>query len=295
MYTTEYIQYLSTEKRFSAHTIRAYHSDIEQFRTFLETDYNNSDITTALSSQIRSFVASLMDQKTNSKSVNRKLTCLRSYYKYCLRHQYIIANPMSKVVSPRNSKRLPYFIEQESMNNLFENIAFEDSFIGHRDKAILETFYGTGMRLNELRTLTISNIDFSQKTVKVLGKRNKERIIPFGNKMRESLTDYISILEESFDTSKHNNFLFVSIKGEQLCPKSIYLIVRKYVDQITTIGKRSPHILRHTFATHLLNEEAPLNAIKEMLGHTSLASTQIYSHNSINRLKNIYKQAHPRA
>ena len=295
MYTHEYFQYLKSEKRFSVHTIRAYQSDLDQFCLFMKSEFEISDITIVHPSQIRSFVAWMMDCKTSARSVNRKLTCLRSYYKYCIRQQYLIANPMNKVVSPKNSKRLPYYIEQKDINHLFNDIIFDDNFLGFRDKAILETFYGTGMRLNELRTLTISNLDLNQKTLKVIGKRNKERIIPFGDTMRQSLEAYINILEESFDNSKQNNYLFVSVKGEQLNPKSIYLIVRKYIDQITTIGKRSPHILRHTFATHLLNEEAELNAIKEMLGHSSLASTQIYSHNSISRLKNIYKQAHPRA
>jgi integrase/recombinase XerC len=202
---------------------------------------------------------------------------------------------MGKVVSPRNSKRLPYYIEQEGMKNLFSEGRFEENFIGYRNKAILETFYGTGMRLNELRTLTLEHLDLDQNTLKVIGKRNKERIIPFGDTMKKAILEYLSIKEESFDNPKQNDFLFVSQSGNELDPKTIYIIVRKYTDQVTTIGKRSPHILRHTFATHLLNEEAPLNAIKEMLGHSSLASTQIYSHNSISRLKNIYKQAHPRA
>jgi integrase/recombinase XerC len=167
--------------------------------------------------------------------------------------------------------------------------------MGLRDKAILETFYGTGMRLSELRGLKISDIDFSKKTLKVLGKRNKERIIPFGDTMKSTLEEYLQIREESFENLEQSNYLFVNVKGAELNPKSIYIIVRKYIDQITTIGKRSPHVLRHTFATHLLNEGAELNAIKEILGHSSLTSTQIYSHNTINRLKNIYKQAHPRA
>ncbi len=295
MYTTEFIQYLISERRLSAHTVRAYTSDMEQFKLFLKNEYEIEDTTKAQSVHIREFAAHLMDNKVSSKSVNRKLTCLRTYYKYCLRQQYIILSPMNKVVSPRNSKRLPYFIELEGMNNLFTNITFEDNFTGYRNKAILETFYGTGIRLNELRHLTIRNVNLSENTIKVLGKRNKERIIPFGSHVKNALENYLQILKDSFEEIKQNDTLFVSIKGETLNPKSIYLIVRKYIDQITTIGKRSPHILRHTFATHLLNEEAPLNAIKEMLGHTSLSSTQIYSHNSINRLKNIYKQAHPRA
>lgn len=295
MHTPEFIQYLTTEKRYSAHTIRAYYSDIEQFRAYLESDYDTTDITAVQSTQIRSFVAWLIDHKVSTKSVNRKLTCLRSYYRFCLRQNFILSTPMSKVVSPRNSKRLPYYIEKEGMEKLFSTVQFAENFLGYRNKAILETFYGTGMRLNELRTLTMNHLNLDQNTLKVIGKRNKERIIPFGDTMKKTLLEYLSIMEESFGDSKQNDFFFVSQSGNQLDPKSIYIIVRKYTDQITTIGKRSPHILRHTFATHLLNEEAPLNAIKEMLGHSSLVSTQIYSHNSISRLKNIYKQAHPRA
>ena len=295
MYTQDFIRYLTTEKRYSIHTIRAYSSDLEQYSDFLSHNFEISEVTEAKSIHVRSFVAWLIEHKTSTRSVNRKLTCLRSFYKYCLRQNVVEVSPMSKVVSPRNSKRLPYFIEEQNMESLFHDNLFEENFMGLRDKAILETFYGTGMRLSELRGLKISDIDFIKKTLKVLGKRNKERIIPFGDTMKSTLEEYLQIREESFENLEQSNYLFVNVKGAELNPKSIYIIVRKYIDQITTIGKRSPHVLRHTFATHLLNEGAELNAIKEILGHSSLTSTQIYSHNTINRLKNIYKQAHPRA
>ncbi|MEI6347390.1 MAG: tyrosine-type recombinase/integrase [Bacteroidota bacterium] len=295
MHTQGFLQYLVTERRYSSHTIRAYRSDLDQFALYFSLQYEMTEITLATSVHIRSFVAWLIEHKTTSRSVNRKLTCLRSFYKYCIRQGILIKTPMSKVVSPRNSKRLPYFIEQQNMETLFHDIIFDDSFSGYRNKAILESFYGTGMRLSELQTLKIYDVDFDNQTLKVLGKRNKERIIPFGITMKKTILDYIQIKNESFENLEQSDFLFVNNKGNQLNSKSIYIIVRKYIDQITTIGKRSPHVLRHTFATHMLNEGAELNAIKEILGHSSLSSTQIYSHNTISRLKNIYKQAHPRA
>lgn len=295
MITEEYIQYLKTEKRYSIHTVRAYTSDLFQYTEFLSTEFEITDPIIANSQQIRSYTAWLIEHNHKTTSVNRKLTCLRSFYKYCLRQAYISSTPMNKVISPRNSKRLPYFINQEGIDNLFNEELFEANFIGYRNKAILETFYGTGMRLNELRTITIQNLDLAHNTIKVIGKRNKERIIPIGETLKKAIQSYIQIKNESFENHKQNNLLFVSNKGDQLNPKSIYIIVRKYTDLITTINKRSPHVLRHTFATHLLNEEAPLSAIKEILGHSSLASTQIYAHNTISRLKNIYQKAHPRA
>jgi len=295
MITEEYIQYLKNEKRFSIHTIRAYTSDLEQFKEYLASEYEITNLILATSPQIRSFTAWLIEHNHKSTSVNRKLTCIRSFYKYCLRQNKIGISPMNKVISPRNSKRLPYYISLEGIQKLFKEDAFESNFNGIRNKAILETFYGTGMRLNELRTITIQHLDLEHNTIKVIGKRNKERMIPIGETLKQAIKNYILIKEDSFEDHKQNDFLFVSNKGDQLNPKSIYIIVRKYTDLITTINKRSPHVLRHTFATHLLNEEAPLSAIKEILGHSSLASTQIYAHNTISRLKNIYQKAHPRA
>jgi integrase/recombinase XerC len=204
-------------------------------------------------------------------------------------------NPMLQVHTPKVSQRLPQFIEENDICKLFTNALFEDNFEGWRDRTIIELFYATGMRLFELRMLTFADIDLYNNQVKVLGKRNKERIIPFGNTFQNILTKYVELYHENFGAPAQNNFVFVNVKEKQLAPKNIYTIVRKYLDMITTIEKRSPHIIRHTFATHLLNRGADLNTIKELLGHSSLAATQIYTHNSIEKLKSIYKQAHPRA
>jgi integrase/recombinase XerC len=204
-------------------------------------------------------------------------------------------NPTLQVHTPKMRQRLPQFVEEKDMEKLFDTELFADNFEGWRDRTIIELFYATGMRLSELRMLTFSDIDLYNNQVKVLGKRNKERIIPFGHSFQNIFNKYVAFYTENFDTPAQNNFVFVNVKGKQLAPKNIYTIVRKYLDMITTIEKRSPHIIRHTFATHLLNRGADLNTIKELLGHSSLAATQVYTHNSIEKLKSIYQQAHPRA
>jgi integrase/recombinase XerC len=202
---------------------------------------------------------------------------------------------MLQVHAPKMHQRLPQFVEEKDMERLFTADLFADDFEGWRDRTLLELFYATGMRLSELRMLTFADFDLYNHQVKVLGKRNKERIIPLGHTFLHIFNRYSGLFMEKFDTYIQNNFVFVNVKGKQLAPKNVYTIVRKYLDMITTIEKRSPHIIRHTFATHLLNRGADLNTIKELLGHSSLAATQIYTHNSIEKLKTIYQQAHPRA
>jgi len=295
MYTSDFFQYLQVEKRSSIHTLRAYVSDLTQFSEFISDQFQINSPIEALSIHVRSWVSWLIEHKNSTRSVNRKLTCLRTYYKFCIRNGYTDNNPMNKVITPRCSKRLPWFIEEKNINNLFSEIDFGDGFIGCRDKAILETFYGTGMRLSELMNLKEDNINFHNNTMKVLGKRNKERIIPFGNTMKNTINDYQEIKQEAFENIEHSKYLFINTKGMQLNSKNIYLIVRKYLSKITTISQRSPHVLRHTYATHLLNNGAELNSIKEILGHANLSATQIYTHTTINKLKSTYKQAHPRA
>ena len=202
---------------------------------------------------------------------------------------------MRQVVSPKMSKRLPHFVAEQDMERLFTSDMFEVSFEGIRDRAILELFYSTGMRLSELMNIKQVDIDFYERTVKVLGKRNKERVIPLNHVAVEALEKYLSVYKEQFGEMNKNSCIFVTSKNRKLYPKAIYNIVRKYLDAVTTIDKRSPHVLRHTFATHMLNNGADINAIKEILGHSSLAATQVYTHNSIEKLKSIYQQAHPRA
>jgi len=290
-----FFRYLKTEKHYSTHTLKAYITDIEQFELFLKTEYEVEEIQFAKAIHIRTWVTYLIEHKNSTRSANRKLTCLRTFYKFCIRNCIITENPMSKVVAPRTSKRLPWFVEENAMNNLFENYNFEKSFEGVRDRAILETFYGTGMRLSELISLSEMNINFFNNTLKVVGKRNKERIIPYGNILKNTLLDYIKEKKINLEKIDCENALFLTNKGKKFNPRSIYTIVKKHLSSITTIKQKSPHVLRHTYATHLLNNGADLNSIKEILGHSNLSATQIYTHTTINKLKNTYKLAHPRA
>ncbi len=204
-------------------------------------------------------------------------------------------NPMSRVIAPKTSQRLPVFVEQDNMKTLFEEVNFGEGYIASRDQLIMEMFYATGMRLSELINLKQSDIDPYKKMVKVTGKRNKQRIIPFTENLVNLLYIYIGMKEEKFPGEGQDSYLFLTDKGEKLYPKLVYRLVHHYLDQVTTISKRSPHVIRHTFATHMLNNGADLNAIKEILGHANLAATQVYTHNTIEKLKSIYKQAHPRA
>jgi len=296
-----FLSYLQFEKRASEHTIISYRNDLKQFCNYLQVAFpylieNESIKWKEIDATImRTWVITLMEEKMTPRSINRKISTLKSFYKYHIKMGVFVNNPVLQVPSPKASKRLPQFIEELDMKTLFSSDYFEDNFEGWRDRTILELFYATGMRLSELRMLTFSDVDLYNNQVKVLGKRNKERIIPFGHNFKNIITKYVELYHENFCTLEQNNFLFVNVKRKQLAPKNIYTIVRKYLDMITTIEKRSPHVIRHTFATHLLNRGADLNTIKELLGHSSLAATQIYTHNSIEKLKSIYKQAHPRA
>jgi integrase/recombinase XerC len=220
---------------------------------------------------------------------------VRAFYRYKLKIRELTVNPTLTIHAPKIPKKLPQYVDTKDMEHLFSDIPFEETFEGLRDRTILELFYATGMRLSELLNIKTQDIHLQDNTIKVLGKRNKERIIPFGNRMAELLTMYLEKLEKKFGEGTKNNYIFVTDKGTPLYAKAVYRIVRKYLDMVTTIDKRSPHVIRHTFATHLLNKGADLNAIKTILGHSSLASTQVYTHNSIEQLKSIYNQAHPRA
>ncbi len=293
MVQDNFIEYISFEKRYSHHTIQAYSKDLSQFSSFLLEQYNMTDVTQAGHHQIRSWMVFLMDSGLSERSVLRKLSTLKSFYKYLQRNKLIDHNPTLVVISPKTPSRNPGFIEEEKMNNLFDKTSFGDDYTGCRDKLILEVFYNTGMRLAELIELKTSDISFSGSTFKVLGKRNKERLIPFTKKMEVALRAYLGMKEH--EGIKGEDYLFVTEKGKKLYPKLVYRIVNKYLGMVTTLSKKSPHVLRHTFATHMLNNGADLNAIKEFLGHANLAATQIYTHNTVEKLKKIYQQAHPRA
>lgn len=292
MVPEKFLQYIKFEKRFSPHTIIAYQSDLEQFYAFLEKTYQLNDIKPVNHQIIRSWIASLMQQKTSTRSVTRKLTSLKTFYKFLLREGEVKTNPMQKVISPKISKRLPVFVDKKNMNAMLDNIDFGKDLDGLRNRLILEMFYCTGMRLSELINLKMSHVNNYTGTIKVLGKRNKERLIPFTPPLKSLIDEY---MRERKKAGLDSEYIFVTEKGEKVYEKLVYRVVRQYLSAATTAEKKSPHVIRHTFATHMLNNGADLNAIKELLGHSNLSATQVYTHNSFEKLKNIYKQAHPRA
>ncbi len=299
----KFIDYIQYEKRYSPHTVSAYRTDLDQFYSFLKIQYNITDIRDVTHPMIRSWLVLLMQEKISPRSVNRKLTTLKSFYKFLLKEGLVSINQMRKIISPRTSKKLPSFVEKEKMAMLFEKINFGEGFPALRDRLILEILYATGMRLSELINLKETDIDFHQSTLKVLGKRNKERLIPFSNKFADLLKTYLNGKKSYLENAEFPKppgtpddlWLLVTDNGKKAYPRFIYRTVTKYLSQVTTLQKISPHVLRHTFATHLLNNGAELNAVKELLGHANLSATQVYTHNTIEKLKTIYKQAHPKA
>jgi len=288
-----FLNFLKYEKRYSDHTVTAYEKDLDQFILFGSEMVEDFSLVEVDHHLIRQWVISLMDQGLTVVSVKRKTSTLRSFYKFLLREGLVTKNPTELVMVPRSGKRLPEFVQENEMNKLMDTSFFTQDFNGLRDKAILSLFYGTGMRLSELRGIKMADLRLQEQIVKVLGKRNKERLIPFPSEIKVDLVQYIGLRNELFGNA--NSYLFVTDKGEQVYEKLIYRVVRKYLSLVTSMEKRSPHILRHTYATHLLNRGADLNAIKELLGHASLAATQVYTHTSFEKLKKIYNQAHPHA
>ncbi|TKC05744.1 integrase [Pedobacter polaris] len=298
MLINSFLIYLQHEKRYSPHTVKSYQTDLLQFETFLHNDFEIIPVN-AKATHIRSFIVSLMDLNISENAIGRKISTLRSFYKYLLRENELKVNPMTLIKAPKVPKRLPVFIEETKMDFLLDGEiegkrVFDETFPSQRDKVVLELLFGTGIRLAELLLLKESDINFYEGTIKVLGKRNKERIIPLHGQLIDQLKTYIDLkLNQNF----HNKIttLIVTNTGASSYPKLIYRIVKSYLTLISTQDKRSPHVLRHSFASSLLNKGADLNAIKDLLGHASLAATQVYTHNSVERLKSIYKQAHPKA
>ena len=289
MLQNKFITYLSSEKRFSEHTIKSYTTDLKQFTSFLLSEFQIIDEINEISFQIiRTWIASLLEKGINPRSVNRKISTLKTYFKFLIREGVLIENPMTKVVAPKSKKRLPIFIEEDQIASLLNEVQFEEGFIGQRNKLIIELFYVTGIRLSELINIKISDVDFNNQSIKVLGKRNKERIIPLSSNVVNDLNIFI-------ENNHKNKYLFTNLEGDKLYNKLVYRLVNKYIAKISSVNKKSPHILRHTFATHMLNNGADINAIKELLGHANLSATQVYTHNTIEKLKTVYKQAHPRA
>ncbi|WP_158796856.1 tyrosine-type recombinase/integrase [Pedobacter sp. L105] len=289
-----FITYIQHEKRYSPHTILAYRTDLVHFAAFMSHTYELQP-EEAKYVHIRDYMVQLMDEEIGPNSIGRKLSSLRSFYKFLQKRKIIPASPMSLIRAPKSPERLPVFVDAEKMDHLLDSGEFfDDSFPSVRDKLVIEVLFGTGMRLAELLGLKNGDIDFYEETIKVFGKRKKERIIPITKQLVNQLKEYIELKSVQKFNNKTED-LFVTDKGAKIYPLFIYKLVKSYLTYVSTQDKKSPHVLRHSYATSLLNRGADLNAIKELLGHASLAATQVYTHNSIERLKTIYKQAHPKA
>jgi integrase/recombinase XerC len=293
-YQQQFLEHLKYQKRYSLHTIISYENDLATFAKFMLKEFPDTDIDKIKTSLIRTWLAEMKEDEMASRSLNRKISALRSFFKYLLKNDVIKVNPVSTIISPKMPKRLPQFVEEKDIHNLFSEIEFSEGFKGYTEKLILEILYNTGMRKAELISLKEYQIDISNSQIKVLGKGNKERIIPISKLLMNEIKFYITEKRRIIGKGEEN-FLFVTEKGKSLDPKQVYNIAKKYLTKVTTIDKKSPHILRHSFATHLMNNGADLNAVKELLGHSSLAATQIYTHNTIEKLKDVYKKAHPKA
>lgn len=286
----KFLTYLKTEKRSSEHTVVSYENDLNQFKLFVELEFEVLSLKEVDSTFIRSWVMALSELGLENSSISRKLSTLKAFYKYLIRIGELEKNPTLKVVAPKQKKRLPTFIDESKTDLLFESIPFTDDYKGQRDRLILDLFYQTGIRRIEL--INILHSDISNGKIKVLGKRNKERYIPLSNQLLIAIDNYSNLKQQKGFNSE---YLLLTDKGVKMYEKFVYNKVIHYLHQVTTMKKKSPHVMRHTFATHMLNNGADLNAIKEILGHSSLAATQIYTHNSIEKLKQAYKQSHPRA
>ena len=289
-----FVDYLRFEKRYSDHTILSYTTDLEQFEKYACQETDAPGIQAADAKLIRSWVIRLMESGQSARTVNRKISTLKSFYKYLMREQVITKNPMDKVMGPKLSKRLPSFVEEDKMDRLLDEYEFGEDFSGYRNRLIIEILYITGMREAELIRLEDGDLDLFEQNIRVTGKRNKQRIVPFHQAYLEVIRRYIRLRNEAFPEREFPRFLLTD-KGRPLYPKFVYKVVNSYLRLVTTMEHRSPHVLRHTFATHMLNRGADLNAIKEILGHANLSATQVYTHNTFEKLVTIYKQAHPRA
>jgi integrase/recombinase XerC len=289
-----FLEALQFEKRYSPHTIQSYQDDLLQFFTFIETEYGQLPLSALTQQLVRTWLAALKEKKLNAKSINRKISTLKSFFKYQMRVGLLEKSPMVNIVSPKISKRLPVYVEEKDMGELFKYLPFPDNWKGRTDKLLFSIFYQTGIRLSELIGLKETQVDAANQSVKVTGKGNKERIIPVSSELIEDIEAYIKD-KRSLKDGCDEHYLLVNEKGKKLYPKYVYLAVTGYLGEVTTLNKKSPHVLRHSFATHLTNHGADINSVKELLGHASLAATQIYTHNSIEKLREVHKKAHPKA
>lgn len=289
----QFLKHLQYEKRYSPHTCLSYKTDLEQFADFLNVQYDTADFIEIKALHIRSWMVSLLQQKLSASSIHRKASSLKSFYKYLRQRGEMIQNPMIGVILPKKGERLPAFVEEHRMDQLFERIRFPDGFEGLRDYLMIDLLYTTGMRRSELMNLKWTDIDRSNHNVRIFGKGAKMRIVPLLPHIEKTLDEYKEMILELFPEQELKEVILTD-RGEALYPKFVYNKVKQYLSAVTTAKKRSPHVLRHSFATHLSNNGAELNAIKDLLGHSSLASTQIYTHTSIENLKKVYEMAHPK-
>ena len=293
MLIDSFLEYLRLERNYSERTIVSYETDLREFEEYFQEVDAGLDFKKIDADIVRRWMVHLMDEGRAATSVNRKLSTLRSFYRFLLRRKEVVINPMLKVVGPKKKKPLPFFVREKDMDRLLDESLFEEGFEGCRDRLILEMFYATGMRLSELLGLNDADVDLSARLIKVTGKRNKQRLIPFGNEMEEDLLIYIKVRNETLPEG--TKAFFVRKNGMRMYPLQVYRLVRKSLSKVVTLKKRSPHVLRHTFATAMLNGKAEMRAVKELLGHESLVTTEVYTHTTFEELKKVYELAHPRA
>lgn len=293
MLKESFLSFLRFERNYSGKTVRSYGIDLEKFEEYLKGVDEKLDFTGVDADLVRGWVLRLMEQGYATTSVNRKLSSLRSFYQYLLRKRVIEKDPMATVKGPKNKKPLPVFVRDEEMSRLLDEQEWKTGLEGLRNRLIVEMFYVTGMRLSELINLKDGDVDFSAQVMKVTGKRNKQRLIPFGEELKEDMNAYLDLRDKEISGSPEA--FFVRKDGKSLYPRMVYLLVRQSLSKVVTLKKKSPHVLRHTFATSMLNNGAELSAVKELLGHESLTTTEVYTHTTFEELKKVYKQAHPRA
>lgn len=291
--TDSFLDYLQYERNYSEETIKSYREDLRQFEEFAREEIGDSAPSEVKAELVREWIVSLMDRGYTSTSINRKLSSLRSFYKFLLRKGEVAVNPLQKITGPKNKKPLPAFLRESDMDRLLDEVDFGEGFKGCRDHMIIEMFYATGVRLSELIGLDNKDVDFSSSLIKVTGKRNKQRLIPFGEELKIVMMEYVDVRNEAVPI--RTNAFFVRENGERLSRSIVENLVKRNLSKVVTLKKRSPHVLRHTFATTMLNHDAELGAIKELLGHESLATTEVYTHTTFEELKKVYNLAHPRA
>lgn len=293
MFIKSFIDYLTYEKKYSTHTITAYETDIQSFLKFYQSEFESANLLEVEYNQIRSWIVKLVNSNITNRTVNRKISSLKTFYKFLQKTNQVENNPLHKHKALKVAKKVQVPFSENEIESILEMLEKEKDFKSLRDKFIIELFYSTGMRRNELIQIKLKDIDIVKRTVKVLGKRNKERLIPLINSVNETLKLYLK--ERNKIATKSNDYLLITDKGKKTYPTFVYRIINSYFSIVSSKIKKSPHVIRHSFATHLLNEGANLNSVKELLGHASLASTQVYTHSSLGKLKEVYNQAHPRS